>query len=389
MNYSKLTQIGVVILLVLQISILTGCEQYKELTNDPPKITNFTVPPEVAYGETVEFRVRVFDSEDDALTYSWDVSHGAFIGEAGPTVQWKAPELPNNEENAPPTTVTVDVAVRDGGDEEIRQTAEIMVFSKPYKIAQSMSGVYILVSKEVLGEPVAEGGNMRLTPTTFTREFQKIVDGEVQGLSQFISGSYKLVEPFDERRGTIHWYANAESVPSASTYTWDGRLLVLFWPDDATRYVYSLISKDSEDLPLNEDGAGINPDPANTRGVPVVGGDVAPEPANPGGKPIAITDATFNAKVLGAKLPFVLEFRADWCPFCKQMKPIVEVVASENRNTLIIGRLDIDNNPLTTKEYKVDGIPVYIVFRNGKEATRFAGAMPKGVFVEKVLNALK
>ena len=44
MNSFKLTQIGVVILLVLQIAIFSGCDQYKELTNDPPKISSFTVP---------------------------------------------------------------------------------------------------------------------------------------------------------------------------------------------------------------------------------------------------------------------------------------------------------------------------------------------------------
>ena len=55
MNFFRLTQIGVVILLVLQIAIFSGCEQYRSLTNDPPKITNFSVPQEVAYGETVKF----------------------------------------------------------------------------------------------------------------------------------------------------------------------------------------------------------------------------------------------------------------------------------------------------------------------------------------------
>ena len=66
-TFSQLTQRGFVIVLVLQIIVLSGCGQYKKLTNDVPQITSFTVPLEVAYGETVEFRVRVFDPEEDPM----------------------------------------------------------------------------------------------------------------------------------------------------------------------------------------------------------------------------------------------------------------------------------------------------------------------------------
>ena len=60
-----------------------------------------------------------------------------------------------------------------------------------------------------------------------------------------------------------------------------------------------------------------------------------PEPIDGDGKPVTITDATFNANVLNAELPVVLEFEADWCPFCRQMKPIVASVALEHRKPLL------------------------------------------------------
>ena len=414
MNFSKLTRIGLVLLLVLQIAVLTSCEQYRELTNDPPKITTFTVPAEVAYGETVKLSVRVFDPEDDTLTYVWDVSDGTLIGDTGPEVQWTAPELPP-EEIVPSKVVTIHVSVRDSGEEDISKTASIIVFSKSYKVAQALSGTYTLVSKRVHGDPVEVAGILRLTTTTFTRESQDILEGEIQGQTQFVSGSYKLIKPFDERSGTIHWFTHGARTPSISTYTWDGRLLVLFLPAISMQYVYRRVGADpggfeTDDVTI-QDGGDVGPEPINTDPEPievvveedvepepidpdnepveVVEEDPDPEPINADGKPVVITDATFKIKVLDAKLPVVLEFEADWCPFCRQMKPIVESVALEHRETFIIGKLDIDENPLTPRKYNVGGIPAYLVFRDGALVARFVGAMPKEVFVKSILDALK
>lgn len=238
MNLFKIsTQTGWVILFILQAVILTGCAQYEELTNDPPEITTFTVPNEVEYGETVEFRARVFDPEDDPLRYAWEVSDGALAGEAGPQVRWTAPELPP-EEIVPPKVVTVYLYVRDGGEEDVHKMASITVFSKPYKIAQFFSGTYTLISKQVNGDPVAEASTLRLTPTTFTQEIQSNPEAEVQAPTQFITGIYRFIVPFDESSGTIHWFPTGSTSPDISTYTWDGRLFVIFYPETATSYIY-------------------------------------------------------------------------------------------------------------------------------------------------------
>ena len=237
MNFFKSIQAGLVILFILQAVILIGCDQYKELTNDPPEITTFTVPAEVEYGETVDLRARVFDPEDDPLTYAWEVSDGTLAGEAGPQVQWTAPELPS-EEVVPPKTVTVYLYVRDGGEEDVHKMATITVFSKPYKIAQFFSGTYTLISKQVGDDPIAELSTLRLTPMTYTREIQSDPEAEIQESTQFITGSHRFVEPFDESSGTIHWFPTGSRSPEVSTYTWDGRLFVIFYSETATSYIY-------------------------------------------------------------------------------------------------------------------------------------------------------
>lgn len=150
--YKKSTQIGLVILLVLQIAIFSGCEQYEEFTNDPPEITTLTVPAEVEYGETVQFQIRAFDADDDSLTYIWDVSEGTLTGDTGPEVQWTAPEA--DEEMVPSRVVTVNVYVRDGSEKDASKTATILVYAKPYRVAETLSGTYTLAAKSVHGDPV-------------------------------------------------------------------------------------------------------------------------------------------------------------------------------------------------------------------------------------------
>ena len=106
------------------------------------------------------------------------------------------------------------------------------------------------------------------------------------------------------------------------------------------------------------------------------------------GKLVEVTDETFTAIVLEEKLPVVLELRARWSGSCRSMKPMVEAVASEERNRFIVARLDIDVNPQTTEKYGGQRIPTYIVFQNGKVVGRMLGVMPKHVFLSRIRAVL-
>ena len=120
--------------------------------------------------------------------------------------------------------------VRDQGEDTVSKSAAIIVFSKSYRVAEALSGVYGLIRTQVDGESTEEFGSMRLTTTTFTREFQS--------KDEFFFGSYKLIEPFDERKGTIYWFSDANLETVVSTYTWDSELLVIFSSATSTGHVY-------------------------------------------------------------------------------------------------------------------------------------------------------
>ncbi len=218
------------LLLLLQITTICGCGFYEDWGNDAPEISTFTIPTEVQYGETVEFRVTAFDPEDAPITYVWDVSAGILKNTTESKVEWTAPTLPDNEVS-PPRTVTVSLLVRDGGEKEASKSANIVVYSKAYEVANRLKGIYELVRSEVNGAvEEALSGTMRLTTTTYTRQ--------LGDSTQFFSGSYQLVEPFSNNKGTINWYPDGIQQLSVSTYTWDGQLLVIYWENTSTIHVY-------------------------------------------------------------------------------------------------------------------------------------------------------
>lgn len=223
------TRFAVFILLACQLFIFSSCDEYEQWTNDPPEINTFTIPTEVRYGETVDLKIGVTDPENDDLTYIWEVSAGTLIVKEGAQVQWTAPEL-TDAEIAPDEKVTVHVTVRDKGEESVIESATIIVYSKAFRVAKALSGTYELVRAQVDGETAEAFGAMRLTTSTFSRDYQ--------GDGTFFYGSYRLIEPFDARKGIIYWLSDGNTEPIVSNYTWDGELLVLYWTATATGHVY-------------------------------------------------------------------------------------------------------------------------------------------------------
>ncbi len=96
---------------------------------------------------------------------------------------------------------------------------------------------------------------------------------------------------------------------------------------------------------------------------------------------------TFEADVLDASEPVVVDFYADWCPPCRMMTPVVEQLAGEYAGKVTIGKLDVDANPDIQMRYGVMGIPTLGLFRGGKLVDRLVGypggAAPIRAWIEK------
>ena len=90
-----------------------------------------------------------------------------------------------------------------------------------------------------------------------------------------------------------------------------------------------------------------------------------------------VSDATFQADVLEAQAPVLVDFGAEWCGPCKMIAPILEEVGKEYAGKLKIAKLNIDDNPKTPGEYGIRGIPTLILFKGGNVEATKVGALSK------------
>ena len=89
------------------------------------------------------------------------------------------------------------------------------------------------------------------------------------------------------------------------------------------------------------------------------------------------SDATFEQDVLKSDRPVLLDFWAEWCGPCKMIAPMLDEVADDFADRVIVAKLNIDENPQTPPRYGIRGIPTLILFKNGTVEAQKVGALSK------------
>ncbi|MBP3387496.1 MAG: thioredoxin [Clostridia bacterium] len=81
-------------------------------------------------------------------------------------------------------------------------------------------------------------------------------------------------------------------------------------------------------------------------------------------------------EIINSNVPVLIDFYADWCGPCRMVGPIIEEIAEE-RDDVIVGKINVDNDPELAERFNVFSIPTIVVLKDGEEVNRIMGARPK------------
>ncbi|WP_315902673.1 thioredoxin domain-containing protein [Streptomyces misionensis] len=101
-----------------------------------------------------------------------------------------------------------------------------------------------------------------------------------------------------------------------------------------------------------------------------------------------VTDADFETEVLGAELPVLVQFTAEWCGPCRQLAPVLRDIAAEEGDRLKVVQVDVDRSPRTTMAHGVLATPTLMVFRGGEPVRSMVGARAKRRLLAELADAL-
>ena len=92
---------------------------------------------------------------------------------------------------------------------------------------------------------------------------------------------------------------------------------------------------------------------------------------------VSVTDESFEKDVLKSAKPIVVDFWAEWCGPCKQIGPVLEEIADEMSDKVVIAKHNIDQEPNTPTKYNIKGIPTMLLFKGGEVKATKVGASTK------------
>jgi thioredoxin 1 len=103
---------------------------------------------------------------------------------------------------------------------------------------------------------------------------------------------------------------------------------------------------------------------------------------------VHVTDASFEEEVLGAEVPVLVDFWAEWCGPCKMIAPVLSELADEYAGKVKICKVDVDANPEIPPKFGIRGIPTLILFKGGNAEATKVGALSKAQLSEFINEAI-
>lgn len=107
------------------------------------------------------------------------------------------------------------------------------------------------------------------------------------------------------------------------------------------------------------------------------------------GHEVILTDKNFDETVKASELPVLVDFWAEWCGPCKMIDPILEELAEEMSDKLVIGKLNVDESLEIARRFEIMSIPTLMLFKEGEPVKRVIGAMPKRALLKELQPALE
>ncbi|MBX3007399.1 MAG: thioredoxin [Melioribacteraceae bacterium] len=101
-------------------------------------------------------------------------------------------------------------------------------------------------------------------------------------------------------------------------------------------------------------------------------------------KAFEFTDTNFTTEALQSEKPVIVDFWAEWCGPCRLIGPIIEELSDEYKDTVKVGKLNVDDNQQIAIKYGVRSIPTVLFLKGGQVVDQVIGAVPKSVFIEKI-----
>jgi thioredoxin 2 len=101
--------------------------------------------------------------------------------------------------------------------------------------------------------------------------------------------------------------------------------------------------------------------------------------------PLTVTDQSLPQELsrAGGK-PVLVDCWAPWCPPCRAIAPVMDQLAAESGGRYVVAKLNVDENPRTATRFRIDGIPAWLIFKNGQLVDKIAGLQPKQAIASRL-----